>query len=88
MWKNLETSDKNFFVKKFSETELEQVRDEFPDLVNYGVDSTETLTEKEYPAAVKRMKNVKVTGPDGISAQLWKHSQLVNEELYFFIREL
>ena len=75
-------------AKKFSATELEKSREEFPDLGDYGVEEADTLTEKEYLAAVKRMKNAKSTGPDGIPAEVWKHSQLAKEELYFFVSAL
>ena len=77
-----------FLAKKFSTTELEQARAEFPDLGKHRVDEADTLTEKEYLAAVRRMKNTKATGPDGVPAEVWKHSQIAKEELYFFIRAL
>ena len=79
-----------FLQKKFSATELEKAREEYPDLSKHGLDETHELSQQEYLAAVKRMKNGKVTGPDGIPAEVWKHSpsQLAKEELYFFLQAL
>ena len=57
-------------VKKFSATELEQAREEYPDLGKHGIDEQDTLTQQEYLAAVKRMKKAKATGPDGIPAEV------------------
>ena len=77
-----------FLAKKFSATELEQAREEYPDLGKHGIDEQDTLIQQEYLAAVKRMKKAKATGPDGIPAEVWQNSQLAKEELFFFIRAL
>ena len=77
-----------FLANKFSATELEAAREEFPDLGAQGVVDQDGLTQEEFLQAVKRMKKGKATGPDGIPAEVWKHSQLAKEELYFFLRGL
>ena len=43
----------------------------------------DTLTYEEFEKAVKRMKLRKATGPDGVSAEVWRNSALANRELYF-----
>ena len=45
--------------------------------------SEDTLSYEEFEKAVKRMEPRKATGPDGVSAEVWKNSALANRELYF-----
>ena len=59
-----------FLTNKFSVTELETSREEFPDLGAQGVVDQDGLTQEEFLQTVKRMKKGKTTGPDGISAEV------------------
>ena len=77
-----------FLDNKFSATDLEIVRKEFPELGPCGLDDRDTLSQQEFLQGVKRMKKGKVTGPDGILAEVWQQSKLVMEELFFFLRGL
>ena len=47
-----------------------------------------SLTYDEFAAAVCRMKSHKATGPDGIPAEVWQHSELALTELFFFIKNV
>ena len=47
-------------------------------------DDVGELTREEFETAVKRMKNGKATGKDGIAAEVCKHSKVAKEMLYMF----
>ena len=49
-------------------------------------DDVGELTREEFETAVKRMKNGKATGKDGIAAEVWKHSNVAKDMLYMFLQ--
>ena len=78
---------KEFLDKKFSATELEQLREEFEALPQCK-DEKEKITREEYNAAVQHMKNGKAPGIDGIPAEVWKNSKVANEVLFQFLQKI
>ena len=64
----LATVWKKFLHKKFSPTELENLRAEFDALPEN--DELGELDRKEFEEAVRHMKNGKATGSDGIPAEV------------------
>ena len=82
----LATVWKKFLAKKFSQTELEKVRDEFENLPeNEGVGE---LEREEFERAVRHMKNGKACGSDGIPAEVYKHSAVAKEALFEFLKKV
>ena len=77
---------KKFLNKKFSPTELENLRNEFEALpANEGA---EELERKEFEEAVKHMKNGKATGSDGIPAEVFKNSAVAKDMLFEFLSKV
>ena len=76
----------DFLSKKFSATELEQLRAEFEALPESNED--EKLTREEFEAAVKSMKNNKAPGVDAIPSEVWKNSEAAKDELFKFMSEV
>ena len=63
---------------------MEEIRAELEALPEQ--DDVGELTREEFGTAVKRMKNGKATGKDGIAAEVWKHSKVAKEMLYMFLQ--
>ena len=76
-----------FLSGKFSATELEEARQAY-EPIGEASDDPDSLTYEEFQKAVKRMKNNKATGPDGIPTEVWKNSALANQELFFFLKNI
>ena len=74
----------DFLEKKFAKTEMEEMRAELEALPEQ--DGVGELTREEFETAVKRMKNGKATGKDGIAAEVWKHSKVAKDMLYMFLQ--
>ena len=79
---------REYLEGKFSATELEKAREEYEDLGANTLREEDQLTIKEYLDAVQRMKTDKAVGPDGVAAEVFKHSQLAREELYCFLQQV
>ena len=77
-----------FLAGKFKATELEAARKEWDPLERPERQDADTLTEKEFKAAIKHMKKHKATGPDSIPAEVWKGSAVASSELYFFLKNV
>ena len=80
-----------FLAGKFSATTLEAARAEYEDLKDDELADEEdqlTIPVNEYLDAVARMKNGKAVGPDGVAAEVFKHSKLAREELYCFLQQV
>ena len=72
-------------AKKFSETELEALRQGFEALPESEDDP---LTWKEFCETVKHMKNGKTPGMDGIPAEVWRNSKVAKKELFKFLQKV
>ena len=78
---------RQYLATKFSVTELEKARKDY-EALDIDENEQEQLTEKEYLEAVQRMKNGKAVGPDGVAAEVFKHSQVAKEELFCFLQQV
>ena len=72
--------------KKFSPTELENLRAEFDALPEN--DEGGELDRKEFEEAVRHMKNGKATGSDGIPAEVYKNSAVAKDMLFEFLSKV
>lgn len=65
-------------LTKLSTTQEELRRPDMPPL-----DKTwDPLTREEFDTTIKRLKNVKATGPDGVPVSVFKNCPLIENELF------
>ena len=70
-----------FLKSKFEATPAEKARPPLEPLPTQR-SHTDPLTREEFEAAVKKLKNGKATGPDGIPAEVYKRCKDIREELF------
>ena len=76
-----------FLKSKFAETQKEKTRAPMPDLPRERSPS-DSLTRREFEAALKRLGCAKATGPDGVPIEAFKFCQVAKDELFAFLQQV
>ena len=76
-----------FLKSKFKETEKESCRAPMPPLPTERTPS-DSLTRREFDAALKRLGCAKAAGPDGVPIEAFKFCQVAKDELFAFLQQI